>query len=76
MRVERASVFIQEGADTRQTRFCLRFTTHIAAILGLRGVCKQIIHAPRPHVDVTFIWVESEPLVPIYAIQPQAKSDN
>ena len=76
MRIERASVLIQEGADTGQTRFGLWFTSHIAALLGTGSVRQQIIHTPRPHIDIPFVWVECEPLIPIDAVEPQPKGHN
>ena len=71
MGVQWAPVLIEQCADARQARLSIRFPSKVAAVICAGGVGEQFVHAPRAHVDVPFVRMEPEALVPVDAVQPQ-----
>ena len=76
MGIEGTAVWVKEGSDPSQTGLRFGVVYKVSAVIGVRTIGEQGIHAVRAHVDVPLIRVEGVAVVPVDAVQPQGQCDD
>ena len=71
MGVQRTAFRIENVAESGEAGLCSRLVVKVTTGGGMWSIGEQRIHAVSPHVDVPLVGMETIPVVPVDAMEPQ-----